>query len=304
MHREFLIGDPDKDPDSREEQLRPITDAAKGIAGASAPVIAHRVLQRTGAVGSGDMYPGETSLHDLPSAAGQTFAGAMVGPLSGEPLASSPESAEERAPSLRPIARPSAAERAPAPEAPKTMIGRAGDVALRRAGRIPGVQAVKDANYILRGPGEKIPPAPIAKPTPAPIPETNGVPWGSGGEGPIELRGQRIPPEDPALTSEARTLPGQIGKEVIRPPRPIAKPLPAQRGLSLPPASDPILDRLRANAAKIAVEGHGDEIPEEVEATPVTTNLDKDLTPALKASLAKVRAAKRIAARPQSQSVQ
>jgi hypothetical protein len=267
MHRSFLIGDPDKDIDSRAVQMQPITDAVKGIASASTPVIAHRLAQRAGVVKPGDLYQGETSLHDLPGAAEKTFANTMVGPLAGEPLAGTPETAGERP---APIARPSAVSPAPA-ESPG-IIGRAGQVALRRAGRIPGVQAVKDANYILRGPGESpAAPAPIAKPSAAPIPETEGIPWGSGGRGPLDLRGQRIPPTP---------------KEPISEPPAIAKP----NGKAA--SGDPIAKRLAGYMDRIQAEGHGDELPEPVEATPETTNLNTDLTPALKASLARVRAAK------------
>lgn len=37
----------------------------------------------------------------------------------------------------------------------------------------------------------EVPPAP--KPPPASIPETGGIPWGSGGQGPLDLRGKNIP---------------------------------------------------------------------------------------------------------------
>jgi hypothetical protein len=119
---------------------------------------------------------------------------------------------------------------------------------------------------------------------------------------------------NPAIASESRTLPGQIGKEVIRPATPPARiaspaPIPERRGLALPPgpeeaapaiakpngkaaSGDPIAKRLLGHMDRIQAEGHGDELPEPVEATPETTNLNTDLTPALKASLARVRAAK------------
>ena len=78
--------------------------------------------------------------------------------------------------------------------------------------------------------------------------------------------------------------------EVLAKPQtaPIATPAEA----APEPAADPILEKLRGYAAKIAKEGHGDEIPEPDEAKPHTTNLNEDLTPALKASLRAVRAAK------------
>ena len=85
-----------------------------------------------------------------------------------------------------------------------------------------------------------------------------------------------------------------LGKISSAPRTPIARPLTS---------GDPILDQLRAIAANIEREGHGDEIPGEEEATPETSNLNGDLTPALKKSLAKVRAAKRVQlAKPKSSS--
>lgn len=69
---------------------------------------------------------------------------------------------------------------------------------------------------------------------------------------------------------------------------------PQNRGLALPSHGDAILKDMQPFADKIMREGHGDEIQsadEPIEA-PANTNLEEDLTPALKASLARVRAAK------------
>jgi hypothetical protein len=102
------------------------------------------------------------------------------------------------------------------------------------------------------------------------VPATDGIPWGTGGKGPLSLRGRMIPIEpvypgaplpehpgvfpggrypehpgvfpgapyptataeqlNPAAVSQARTMPGQISREVIRPP---AEPIPARTGLRL-----------------------------------------------------------------------
>jgi hypothetical protein len=62
---------------------------------------------------------------------------------------------------------------------------------------------------------------------------------------------------NPSLTSEARTLPGQISPEVIRAPEPEilrAQPIPARNGLMLPAAPeeiDPFLTKLRKMADQI-----------------------------------------------------
>src|SRR5579862_4556408 len=45
------------------------------------------------------------------------------------------------------------------------------------------------------------------------------------------------PPVDPTLTTQARTLPGQVSPEVVKPPTaPLAAPIPARSGLALPSA--------------------------------------------------------------------
>lgn len=45
---------------------------------------------------------------------------------------------------------------------------------------------------------------------------------------------------NPSLTSPARSLPGQIGKEVVRPPQQTAQPIPARQGLALPPGPEDV----------------------------------------------------------------
>jgi hypothetical protein len=86
------------------------------------------------------------------------------------------------------IARPT-----PKPVAPESsMLSRTGEVLKRHISDNKIVRGAKDINYIARGKAET---PTIAKPavTPAPVPETNGVRWGTGGEGPLDLRGKMIP---------------------------------------------------------------------------------------------------------------
>jgi hypothetical protein len=114
--------------------------------------------------------------------------------------------------------------------------------------------------------------------------------------GPDEPRPARILD----ATGENRPFAGGMDEPRAALPR-IAKP-PGSAGSiaeSVLGSGDPILDRLRANAARIEQEGHGNAFREESEPTPRTTNLNEDLTPALEASLRKVNAAKaRIAPPP------
>jgi hypothetical protein len=231
MHPSFLIGDPNKD-----STPQPISEVGKGIARnlyqVSAPGIAASILHqdkpglvsRIPKVGP-SLERNATPARRLPGQLIENFA-----------LMSAPEGgAEGGASRVAEAERPSAASptRIASPSAePSTVLGRVGEVAVRRAGHIPGVQAVKDIAYIARG--EKPAPVPaVAKP--APIPETNGIQWGTRGEGPLDLRGKMIPQEPPELTTEARTLPGQIGREVIHPKITPAEPIPPRSGLALPP---------------------------------------------------------------------
>jgi len=193
MHRSFLVGDPDKDPDSRAVQMEPLTNLVKGFASASAPVIAHRVLQKTAPslVPRGDMYEGETSLKDLPEAMGKTFAGAMVGPLAGEPLAGEVSPEQDAAPPPRLVDQVKA-------QSQPGMAMRVGKVL---ANRVPGVKLGGDLLDAVRGPD-------VPEPEPPPPPAN----WGQGKFGtPVDQWGSRIPevarPARPAPAWQANPQP-------------------------------------------------------------------------------------------------
>jgi hypothetical protein len=99
--------------------------------------------------------------------------------------------------------------------APSSMADRAAEVAKRRISHLPGVQAAKDASYILRGPAAEAPEAEAA------IPETNGIQWGTGGQGPLDLRGKMIPQTAaPAASSEvsdvASALKNTFGSKITQ----------------------------------------------------------------------------------------
>jgi hypothetical protein len=48
-----------------------------------------------------------------------------------------------------------------------------------------------------------------------PVPETNGVPWGSGGQGPLDLRGKMIPPEPTPPSVPQRLDPASFGVDQL-----------------------------------------------------------------------------------------
>lgn len=177
MHKVMLTGGTSENPDPQRnvaEQVGQVGEGmGKGVVNASAPVTAHRLLQGRGIAPAGDMYSGEPDLKGNISAAGQMMAlggieGAEATPAIGRPQMAAPEAASE-APGM-------------------TM--RVGKVL---AHRIPGVKLASDLADAVKGPPPI--PRPIPKPTASPIPSTEGMQWGTGGKGPIELRGKMIPPE-------------------------------------------------------------------------------------------------------------
>lgn len=162
-----------------------------------------------------------TPLKELPNEIGATGAPIMAGGILEEPPPGIARATE--------APRPMRAAAASAPEE-STFLSRAAEVAKRRISHIPGVQAVKDIDYAFRGAGG--PEAPPAPPTPKPpiakppIPETNGIQWGTGGKGPLALRGQRIPTE-PEPTPETTSQPAA---PIARPT--IVQPSAGRIGLS------------------------------------------------------------------------
>lgn len=233
MQKVNLLGGTSQNPDVQ----RPITDqvgelgagALKSTAhvAAMAPVMLHRGLQSRGIAPQGDIYPGEhtteqVAKQDLPNAA-LMVAGGMDSP---EP---------ELAPQGRPIETPSPSS---SPTAPG-MAKRVGTVLVKK---IPGVKLASDLMDAVKGPD-----APAAKvPNQAPVPETNGIPWGTGGQGPIDLRGKMIPKESanvpqpepvkqPVSRVEASRklqdlLGNATGAQELKPNVPLKDQLPALRG--------------------------------------------------------------------------
>lgn len=142
----------------------------------------------------------------------------------------------------------------PTPEIPPSTEGgigsRLAEVAKRRIGNLPGIKAAKDANYVLRGDS---PSAPTPKPEIAkPIPETNGVQWGTGGVGPIEQRGKMIPAAEPEPV-----VPAAIPKAEVT--RTLDKTLPKALGNEPPPAIRPgvkIRDQFKPAIPEPSVQGH------------------------------------------------
>jgi hypothetical protein len=205
--------------------------AGKPIADVSTPGILYQLYKK---------FTGQSNeVNQLPGKMVSAFA------LSGEPEAD----IEAGAPPVRGEASASL----PA-ESSSGMLSRAWEVAKRRAGHIPGVQAVKDIGYVMRGNPDAAPATPPA-PTPS-LPEF----WGKGQYGtPVDQWGQRIPqqasppsePETPAPTLRRGSL-SQMMRDLDQPTRDAFNVPP-------PPApGQPIAQRGGISAAM----NQGEEMPQ------------------------------------------
>lgn len=167
--RGFLANLADKLPGSADTGLKGAVNhlgdtwdaVGKPIADVSAPVIAGQLYKKfTG-------QPNEVK--ELPGKMVTAFA------LSGEPEGD-----------IEAGARPKV-DATPEAASEPGMLSRTWEVAKRRAGHIPGVQAVKDINYVVRGEGG--PPTPPGPPAPS-VPDF----YGKGQYGtPVDQWGSRIP---------------------------------------------------------------------------------------------------------------
>lgn len=285
VHPSYLIGDPEQDATPRSA-LDQVGDAAKNLYQTSTAGIAASIAHRfaPGAMSSGASDTGTglvsrarrfigrlggaaeenaTPAEHLPSQLAENLAMMAVPGAEGEggeATAATPSEAPAPVSAVRPRIAPT-----PAAPAADTMLGRAGEVAIDRIHKIPGVKLFKDLNYIARGDGETAAEAP-----PAPIPQTNGVEWGSGGQGPLNLRGKMIPadqvPAEPVQTPLApRWRDATHLNEEYAGAEPPAAPAAAK---TAPTYRDATLQRAR-NVPDFA----GDEIEEQpapVAAQPVT----------------------------------
>lgn len=197
MHPSFLMGDPNSDATPQS-----LPDVATGMAknmghlAAMAPVVEHRILQRHGIAGPSDMFPGE---HTLDQVEKQDVPNAALTMMGAEGV----EAPEPGVPKIAPKISP------PAPTEGPGMIARLGKVALKHT---PGVGVITDTVDAIRGPEPPAPKPP--RPAIAKVPETEGIQWGTGGKGPIDLRGKMIPPAKPAAPI---TYPPEAPNVIARP---------------------------------------------------------------------------------------
>jgi hypothetical protein len=182
-----LYQDPNAPPNTLGDMADVALQGLKGIAQISAPGIAASLINKTapGLAAKlqqvpyiGPLMQQAAPLKNIPGMATAAMA---------SPLAEGMETGD-LAPNPNPQPQPQ-----PAPASPN------GSSLLKIMSRhIPvigrGLRAmdtVQDLQDLVNGPAPS--PQPAATPTPTQIPETNGIPWGSGGQGPLGLRGKMIP---------------------------------------------------------------------------------------------------------------
>ena len=182
MAEHYLLGGEEKRaiPEELGELGGGMLESAGHMATA-APVAIHRALQRRGIVPQGNLYPGEHTTEQLEKEDVPNAVLTTVGGMEGEAAP-----VEARAP--RAI---------PETPSPKPSGGRSPVLAVARHLPYIGkyVRAGEMLGDLFGGKGSPTPT--VAKPIP--IPETEGIPWGSGGQGPLDLRGKSIPAESPRV---------------------------------------------------------------------------------------------------------
>jgi hypothetical protein len=236
-----------------------IGGAAQTAANVSAPVIGHRILQQTGAIGQGSrLYPEEGTLKDSARDATILMAGGAEGLDAGEldapAMDATPATETPRIATPKPATDFGAKAKAVGKLAAQDAISR-----IPIAGRIVRRPSIMDYVDAAR-----------TKATPPVFPTSP--------EGPIALPEQL----NPSLVSEARTLPGQISPERIIPAQPPilrAQPIPPRSGLRLSAGSpstifEPALDATGENKPFAGGMDEMDEAPTAQKAygaTPATT---------------------------------
>lgn len=315
MSKVMLTGGTSENPDLQ----RPVTEQVgqvgagmvKGLANASGPVTAHRLLQNKGIVGSGDLYSGEPDLKGNVNAAAQLTALGGIDAAEATPTMGTP--------------------RIPPPETAAEGPGMAMRLAKVGIKRIPGVKLAGDLVDAVRGPAPKpqptVPPPVAIKDygTPAELRGTRLPPPGSEA-----LReGGRIPPPEPSsgLGQVKIGRPGEVyGRQELLENKGIQEGMREDMGRQQSAVGREAFDR---SSPAISKRDMHDQINEEnsipsdewdagheigteqentpkpviarppkataargISAQPTTDGTDEDLTPLLKKSLARVRKAK------------
>jgi hypothetical protein len=170
------------------------TGAVKGMSEMTAPSMAGELYNRlTGQPNNLKQLPGKIVTQGVPM-------------MLGDPEADAGETAAQPA---RPAAQAPAAAPAPAPPGPPgpTLPG----ILARHipvVGKVlRGMDTINDLKTLFSKSAEPAPAPPAPKPSAQPIPETNGIPWGSGGKGTLDMRGKMIPKAQEPLPDQPSAAP-------------------------------------------------------------------------------------------------
>ena len=157
----------------------------KGLAQISAPGIAASLINKTapGLAAKMQQIPYIGPL--MQQAAPLKNIPGMATAAMAAPLAEGME-AGDLGPNPNPQPQPQAQPAPPSPDSPSLLKIMSRHIPIVGRG-LRAMDTVQDLANLGKQPTAPTPAAPT------PIPETNGIPWGSGGQGPIDLRGQMIP---------------------------------------------------------------------------------------------------------------
>ena len=220
-----LYQDPNAPPNTLGDMADVALQGLKGIAQITAPGIAASLINKTA--------PGLASkLQQIP------YVGPYIGkamqqaaPLNQIPGMATAAMASPLAEGMATgdlVPDPNAPRPQPAPASPNAASPNGSSLLKIMSRHIPvigrGLRAmdtVQQLQDLVNGPAPAPQPAPPAPPAATQIPETNGIPWGSGGQGPIELRGKMIPSTQaqPANVQPAQPAPSvtpQSGHAPVR----------------------------------------------------------------------------------------
>jgi hypothetical protein len=182
-----LYQDPNAPPNTLGDMADVALQGLKGIAQISAPGIAASLINKTapGLAAKlqqvpyiGPLMQQAAPLKNIPGMATAAMA---------SPLAEGMETGD-LAPNPNPQPQPQPAPASPNGSSLLKIMSRHIPVIGRGLRAMDTVQQLQD---LVNGPAPS--PQPAATPAATQIPETNGIPWGSGGQGPLELRGKMIP---------------------------------------------------------------------------------------------------------------
>jgi hypothetical protein len=183
-----LYQDPNAPPNTLGDMADVALQGLKGIAQISAPGIAASLINKTA--------PGlAAKLQQIPYIGPMMQQAAPLNQIPGMATAAMASPLAEGMATGDLVPDPNAPRPQPAPPSPASPNGSSLLKIMSRhipvIGRgLRAMDTVGQLQDLVNGPA----PAPQpAAPAPNQIPQTNGIPWGSGGQGPLELRGQMIP---------------------------------------------------------------------------------------------------------------